>query len=370
MASTDFVGFTVQGNNKALPVEIERDCVLVLKQAVLHVGELPRGTRVMLQVESNAVSGCARSPLAAFTVGKSEQIKLDLRLTALDEPLFRAVSDGADASIEILGCIEDVAPGESAGRKRRKLQDDGDDNSSLELPPPPWLSAELVPHDASSLTPEEALELYRRDQILWLRLPKASWGKPFSLASLRSLYSQHPDFLASSWCVENGVDHEEEVLTPNTVLGAEVLPLGAWYVSSILQEDPKAMRRFMGIVPFEAPEALRGVQHDDGVWLFLGSNGFPGGNKKRGNHKAPGPILGRPEHKDDVTHSPSVYPPSTLRLPSLPLLTGDSFRYLAHPTHGLQDMVREACTRQRRMVQRHQDLPPAPEPPRFPRGEA
>ena len=103
----DFVGFRVQ-RSRPLPVEVEDGVVLSLRHAILDVGDLQNGTRVMLQLISNTVPSAV--PIATFLVGKCEDAKLDLRLTSSDEPRFSVScpTENAEISVEILGCIDDI----------------------------------------------------------------------------------------------------------------------------------------------------------------------------------------------------------------------------------------------------------------------
>jgi len=86
-----------------------------------------------------------------------------------------------DCSIDVTGGLID-----SGRASDSLLAEDYDDLSSSEeveeekdgdqgadeddLPPPPWSAPELGPIEASDITQEQALKLYERDQLLWLRL--------------------------------------------------------------------------------------------------------------------------------------------------------------------------------------------------------
>ena len=74
----------------------------------------------------------------------------------------------------------------------------------------------MRPYDGGALSAEDALRLYQRDQLLWIRTPGDS---KFDLSRLRHLYAQHARFFEESWTVENAMAHAEESLTPRAVLG-------------------------------------------------------------------------------------------------------------------------------------------------------
>ena len=320
-----FVALTVTRGIK-VPVEVDEDTVFHITSASLNCSKqraLESGTRAVLTLQSHSGDEQKPCPIAVFTVGGCETVKLDLRLSEFDDARF-AIESSEQASIDIVGKLEELPSDQKPATKRcmrkrkhadrklddadRKLEDAGgehqykekehEEEEELELPAAPWTLPEMTPHDASSLSPEECMQIYRRDQLLWLRLPPEAQGKPFELAALRSLYGAHSQFVSSSWCVENQMDFDESQLTPQRVLGTNRLPSGPFYVSSILQGDPSAMECFYGMVPFQEPQALSGVVHDDGVWLFLGVNA-----KAKRQMETPPPIAGRTEHKDDVSHS-------------------------------------------------------------------
>ena len=161
----------------------------------------------------------------------------------------------------------------------------------------------------------------QRDQLLLLQLGKAhrKTCADFGVPVLRDLHRRCPGLFAKHWSVENaGPQHTAENLTPATVFRAKFPPEGAFYVSSILQKDSAALETFFARVPFaEAPLLQRaGADHDDGVWLFLGSNaasssesaGYTTRQKRKRNaqesaHASSAVLRGRPEHVDAVDHS-------------------------------------------------------------------
>ena len=181
----------------------------------------------------------------------------------------------------------------------------------------------LVRHESSSLTTEQAMAIYERDQVLWVRLSPAEREAcaAFDPCTLRERFAEHPSFYSNHWSVENPVAHKKAALTPAAVLGpdAERLPAGPFYISSILQQNADAMAEFVSRVPFAEPPLLE-AEHDDGVWLFYGVNPAAAGSGRRAAKRprraaaAPAPakssggagaapITGRPEHTDAVTHS-------------------------------------------------------------------
>jgi hypothetical protein len=128
---------------------------------------------------------------------------------------------------------------------------------------------------------------------------------------------------AKHWDVENPGQHSRDSLSHKCILGSRAFPDGAFYVSAILQRDKAALKSFFKQAPFACPPLIGTpkVQHDDGVWLFVGSNppqdtgNFPHSSKLRKvNHsdkKRPVPnvslttvpLLGRPEHVYKAGHS-------------------------------------------------------------------
>lgn len=166
------------------------------------------------------------------------------------------------------------------------------------------------------------MQLYERDQVLWVRLAGSERAtcQQFELSTLRAQYAAEPDFFTSHWNVENACGQTEAATSAVAVLGAEGSPTadagtisqtrGAYYVSCILQSNEEGLARFFQSVPFAEPRLLEGATHDDGVWLFVGSNpaavppngGGLAGGKKRKQPEAVA-ITGRPEHTDAVSHS-------------------------------------------------------------------
>ncbi|KAJ1483621.1 hypothetical protein T484DRAFT_2573695 [Baffinella frigidus] len=184
-----------------------------------------------------------------------------------------------------------------------------------QLAPPARLPSGLIRHDLDELSADDALALYKRDQLLWLRLPQAQGKRcaAFGMSSLQTLHKQCPSLFQTHWSIENPGEHEKEKLTPNAVFGPKGPPAGQYYVSSILQKDDAALKKFFAKVPFAEAPLLKKAKatHDDGVWLFVGSNpaaktpsagAKPAGKRKR--EEPPSAALrGRPEHTDAVDHS-------------------------------------------------------------------
>eukprot|EP01043_Picozoa_sp_COSAG02_P021031 COSAG02_NODE_1055_length_14928_cov_67.022726_10_plen_423_part_00 len=175
----------------------------------------------------------------------------------------------------------------------------------------------LERHNLAELPPGVAQVLYERDQLLWLKLDSSHCSScaDFSIESVKAQFATAPDFFSSHWSVENAVRHKQAALSPAAVLGGDGLPAGAWYCSSILQDDSDALASFSASVPFATPGSeILDAEHDDGVWLFIGANpaaanetqDTPALKKRRvANSKMQGgsAIQGRPEHTDDVDHS-------------------------------------------------------------------
>lgn len=176
----------------------------------------------------------------------------------------------------------------------------------------------LERHNRAELPPGVAQILYERDQLLWLRLnstQRSSCAK-FSIDAVKSQFAAKPEFFSSHWSVENAVRHNQGALSPTHILGAGALPAGAWYCSSILQDDSEALAAFTAAVPFATPgPELLDAEHDDGVWLFMGANppdtsdsqDTPALKKRRVDNtskvEGASAIQGRPEHTDAVDHS-------------------------------------------------------------------
>ena len=125
-------------------------------------------------------------------------------------------------------------------------------------------------HDAKSLTPEKALELYQRDQLLWLQLNNADVQccKRFGPTKLVDQYAESQSVFRRRWSVENSMKYDRQELEPDCVLGSKDLPADAFYVSAILQKDESCLTRFFADVPFATPPLLAKTIHDDGVWLL------------------------------------------------------------------------------------------------------
>ena len=239
-------------------------------------------------------------------------------------------------------------------------QSNGGDGGGDNEPVIDRLPLGIMRHDLSEIPLEVAMQLYDRDQILWIRLDDGGRRKcaAFDPAELRHHFNTDPSFFSSHWNVENsGAGRTERELSAMHVLGGaprrgvqclrrfrsllistvcsdaraagKELPAGAWYCSSILQNNDDALARFYDKAPFATPELLEEVEaaHDDGVWLFVGSNpaegeGGVGNSSKKRRRTAPGAakaaaversngraaepaptaLRGRPEHTDSVDH--------------------------------------------------------------------
>ena len=118
--------------------------------------------------------------------------------------------------------------------------------------------------------------MWQRDQVLWLRLGPAHRKKcdAFGMSVLQTLQAQLPALFQSHWSVENPGDNAKQSLTPEALFAPSAPPPRPFYVSSILQKDSKSLKRFFAKVPFAEAPLLQQInaKHDDGVWLFVGSN--------------------------------------------------------------------------------------------------
>ena len=176
------------------------------------------------------------------------------------------------------------------------------DSAAPPATPPPRLPDGLVRHDAATLSHASALELFKRDQLLLLKLDAHIGGAlddqaapmEFGWGVLREIYAKHPAVFSSCWCVENAehMANGKDDLTPAKLLGVAATappPTGPFYVSTILQEDPEALNTFFKNLPFEQPPLLAGKRHDESCWLFLGVNperGRGGGRRPRKRKRA------------------------------------------------------------------------------------
>lgn len=120
---------------------------------------------------------------------------------------------------------------------------------------------------------------------------------------LRAL--QYPSLFQSHWSVENEGDEAREKLTPEALFAPGETASGRYYVSSILQKDSASLKDFFAKVPFAEVPLLKSANatHDDGVWLFVGSNSARPASGKRKRDANVEPLRGRPEHTDTVNHS-------------------------------------------------------------------
>ena len=162
----------------------------------------------------------------------------------------------------------------------------------------------LVRHDGAKLSPAQAREIYDRDQLLWIKLPKGtvpSKGDAMERLALPQLNKDHPDLLSDQFSVENVGDYRKSELRPNKIYsgpkGCAALESGGpFYVSSILQRHKEGVAAFLDKAPLaEAP--IHGFSADDGIWLFMGRN------PARASGSMPETMKGRPEHVDAVDHA-------------------------------------------------------------------
>ena len=116
---------------------------------------------------------------------------------------------------------------------------------------------------------------------------------------------QCPSLFQSHWSIENEGDEAREKLTPEALFAPGETPGGRYYVSSILQKDSANLKNFFAKVPFAEVPLLKSANatHDDGVWLFVGSNSARPASGKRKRDASVEPLRGRPEHTDAVDHS-------------------------------------------------------------------
>ena len=122
----------------------------------------------------------------------------------------------------------------------------------------------ITRRDAGSLSSQEALELYERDQILWMR--SSVDAADFGVKRLREVYKHNSPAFKKKWHVENCGDQHPKSLSADAVLGPGPAPTSSsYYVSCILDEPVHALSDCL--VP---PELLQDAIHDDGAWLFIG----------------------------------------------------------------------------------------------------
>jgi hypothetical protein len=177
----------------------------------------------------------------------------------------------------------------------------------------------LVRHNSGDLSTTEALSIYARDQLLWLRLSPEhqSVANTFNHHTIQSLFSADPTMFTHDFSVENACQHDPPTLTPAAVYGSKqtsssTVYQSPFYVSSILQNNQVALHNFFHTVPFSSPNFLQQAYHDDGAWLFFAHNPATKhtdttttttttttATSSINDHT----ITGRPEHVDDVTHS-------------------------------------------------------------------
>ena len=94
---------------------------------------------------------------------------------------------------------------------------DGDNEPAIDR-----LPLGIMRHDLSEIPLEVAMQLYDRDQILWIRLDDGGRRKcaAFDPAELRHHFNTDPSFFSSHWNVENsGAGRTERELSAMHVLG-------------------------------------------------------------------------------------------------------------------------------------------------------
>jgi len=215
-----------------------------------------------------------------------------------------------------------------------------------ELPP---MTNQFSRLEESDLTPETAMHLFQKNGFLWVRLNEKDrhnchsiWSDNdtakdnnskdekvgSALSPLRRIYKERPDCIKRRWAVENRGDYSsDDDLSPSVVLGGDNNKdddsFEPFYVSAILQQDPTALEKLYKTISYldehgEPPLFREKARHDDGCWLFLGTNppsttlcndNSSDGDattkkRKRNNGTATTTALaGRAEHVDEVTHS-------------------------------------------------------------------
>eukprot|EP00961_Rhodomonas_salina_P292017 3932545-Rhodomonas_salina.1 len=77
----------------------------------------------------------------------------------------------------------------------------------------------ITRHNMHELSEEAAIALYKRDQVLWLRLPVPDHKKcaSFGIDALQKLHKQCPKLFSSHWSVENPGKHSKDDLTAEQV---------------------------------------------------------------------------------------------------------------------------------------------------------
>jgi hypothetical protein len=179
--------------------------------------------------------------------------------------------------------------------------------------------ATLPIFDCNSITSSQALEYYKRYQILHYRVSpdeaaeSSNTSNISPLAGLRSIYRDKPAQVAKQWTIENDGDRDDaaSVLNPEAVLGdvtytgnknaatavvagstggtavgnvtkisttsitTTTLPL-QFYVSTILQDDADANSRFLQSAGVATPPFVDSswgqFNHGRAIWVFAGSN--------------------------------------------------------------------------------------------------
>ncbi len=179
---------------------------------------------------------------------------------------------------------------------------------------------ELPCFSADNLDSEDALDFYRRHQILHVRCSTKQNTNKTPLEILRSLHANKDiSSIEATWCVENGGADDEtttkgkgkkaatqEKITPAKFfeetskggVGAN-LPKSC-YVSCILQDSKKIVDSYLSQCPISTPPFVNSrhwsqFRHSLPCWIFVGRH-LPEHVKDRRN------MRGRPEHTDSVSH--------------------------------------------------------------------
>lgn len=143
----------------------------------------------------------------------------------------------------------------------------------------------LYTFDIDNVDPELAFEFYRMHQILVLRkshsvavVPNKSernWpGKKF----IKKLATMGEKSISESWSVENNGNVDKAKLTPKYVFcDSTATAKLSYYISFIIQKDPKLEEFFLGSVPCSIPKVFTNkswgeLKHSSPIWVFYGQH--------------------------------------------------------------------------------------------------
>ena len=158
--------------------------------------------------------------------------------------------------------------------------------------PPPVLR-EVPRLDARACSPEDVRRIYDETQVLLLEhLPAPASGGSYGLGHLWQLWARHADAVAQGWTAEGTASAAS---SPQTLLGGGDSATGAadaadrWYASVVLDQrrSPQALAELLAAAP-PLPRQLAELHAEPHCWLFFGRNA------------SSEPMVGRPEHRDDV----------------------------------------------------------------------